>query len=143
MAKLVVTVRFPPHGPYDTGVRINNGAGYEAATTATLTVDDIYSLGGDASDIFSRGDEVFVKQSGKFVSLGNCSVAGTSTTVRIDHVSGGTNVAVADNEVLYVHDMGGILQAEIQNRGLTIGSTGVVECATVRGEILYTVSMFT
>ena len=63
---------FPPNGPWDTGVRINNGAGYAAGTTTTMTVDDIYNVGGDASDIFAVMDEVYIRRGDKYLLVGKC-----------------------------------------------------------------------
>ena len=139
MAKNCTVLTFPPNGPWDTGVRINNAAGYAAGTTATMAVDDIYNVGGDASDIFAVMDDVYIKRGNKFLLLGTCSATGTSTTIRILHATGGSLQAVLDNEILYSYDLGGIVQAQAKDGGGAIGK-GSVECEVVRGELMFIVT---
>ena len=72
------------------GVLINNGAGYAAGTTGAMNVDTV-----DATTKYAVGDRVY-NSSG--VNIGVVTaVASTSITI-----GAGTNVAVANNDALYL-----------------------------------------
>ena len=94
-----------------TGLLINNNGGYAANTTTALTVDGV-----DARTIFADGDIVY-KVDGTKVGTINHTV--TETTIRISG-SGGTTVALQDNEELFVGPI------EL-GTGTTNQSTGVYE----------------
>tara|TARA_R110000751_G_scaffold122977_4_gene223654 strand:+ start:218 stop:634 length:417 start_codon:yes stop_codon:yes gene_type:complete len=135
MVRSVWNFRFPPVGPYDAGVQINNGAGYAAAETGAMTVDDDYSTG-DARDVISVGDNIWVNQSGTFTNLGICTaIAATTVTV-----GGGITIAVSDNDILYVEDSAGPLYGKMLNTGVAPSANTVIEVNIVRGEIVYTVA---
>jgi len=94
-----------------TGLLINNNGGYAANTTTALTVDGV-----DARTIFADGDIVY-KVDGTQVGTINHTV--TETTIRISG-SGGTTVALQDNEELFIGPI------EL-GTGTTNQSTGVYE----------------
>ena len=138
MVRRVWTFRFPPHGPYDAGIQINNGAGYAAATAGAMTVDDDYTIG-DARDAISVGDVIWVKQANKgskYTRLGICTAIGATAVT----IGAGTTVAVADNEILYVEDPAGPLFGQMLNTGVAPTADTVIEMNIVRGEIVYTVA---
>ena len=137
MVRRVWAFRFPPHGPYDSGVQINNGAGY-AATTTALTVDDDYTTG-DARDVISVGDVIWAQQDNKganFTRLGTCTVIAATVVT----IGAGIPVAVSDNEILYVEDPAGPLYGQMLNTGTAPTANTIIECDDVRGEIVYTVA---
>ena len=138
MVRRVWTFRFPPHGPYDSGVQINNAGGYAAATAGALTVDDDYTTG-DARDVISVGDVIWVKQADKganYTRLGVCTAIGAAAVT----IGAGTAVAVADNEILYVEDPAGPLHGKMLNTGTAPSANTLIEMNIVRGEIVYTVA---
>ena len=138
MVRKVWTFRFPPHGPYDSGVQINNAGGYAAATAGALTVDDDYTTG-DARDVISVGDVICVKQADKganYTRLGVCTAIGATAVT----IGAGTAVAVADNEILYVEDPAGPLYGKMLNTGTAPSANTLIEMNIVRGEIVYTVA---
>ena len=138
MVRRVWTFRFAPHGPYDAGIQINNGAGYAAATSGAMTVDDDYTTG-DASDVVSVGDAIWVKQADKgasYTRLGTVTAIGATAVT----IGGGTTVSVADNEVLYVEDPAAPLYGQMLNTGTAPSANTIIEMNIVRGEIVYTVA---
>ena len=138
MARRVWTFRFPPNGPYDAGIQINNGAGYAAATAGAMTVDDDYTTG-DARDVISVGDVIWVNKTDKganFTRLGVCTAIGAAAVT----IGGGTTVAVADNDILYVEDPAGPLYGKMLNTGTAPSANTIIEVDDVRGEIVYTVA---
>ena len=93
---------------YNTGVRINNGAGYAAGETGAMTVDTI-----DIRLHFSVGDTLY-NASG--VRLGTITAIGSATSVT---VGGGLLVAVADND--FIHKLGAFNPAvTLQNGTLDV-----------------------
>lgn len=135
MVRSVWTFRFPPNGPYDAGVQINNASGYAASTTGAMTVDDDYSTG-DARDVISVGDNVWANQSGVFTKLGTVTAIGATAVT----VGAGIAIAVADNDILYVEDPAGPLYGKMLNTGVAPSANTLVEMSIVRGEIVYTVA---
>ena len=135
MVRSVWTFRFPPNGPYDAGVQINNASGYAASTTGAMTVDDDYSTG-DARDVISVGDNVWANQSGVFTKLGTVTAIGATAVT----VGAGIAIAVADNDILYVEDSAGPLYGKMLNTGVAPSANTVIEVNIVRGEIVYTVA---
>jgi hypothetical protein len=105
------TIKIPVAGPYPSGIKINNGAGYAAGTTAVLTCDDVYATAGDARDVFFVTQEVWAKNTSKTTNpvefLGTTTNV-TATNVRCN-VGGGTKFAIADNAELYTVDGRGML----------------------------------
>jgi hypothetical protein len=91
----------PTNGPYssvytvytlkNTGVKINNGGGYAAGTTAAMTVDTV-----DATTQIAVGDRIFLSTG---ALIGTISAVGSSTSIR---VVTGTLVIVADNALVYI-----------------------------------------
>ena len=135
MVRSVWNFRFPPVGPYDSGVQINNGAGYAKGETGAMTVDDDYSTG-DARDVISVGDNVWANQSGVFTKLGTVTAIGATAVT----VGGGIAIAVSDNDILYVEDSAGPLYGKMLNTGVAPSANTVIEVNIVRGEIVYTVA---
>lgn len=138
MVRRVWTFRFPPHGPYDAGIQINNGAGYAAAEAGAMTVDDDYTTG-DARDVITVGDVIWVKQANKganFTRLGVCTAIGATAVT----IGAGTTVAVADNDILYVEDSAAPLYGQMLNTGVAPSANTIIEMNIVRGEIVYTVA---
>lgn len=131
----VWTFRFPPNGPYDAGVQINNAGGYAAGTSSAMTVDDDYTTG-DARNVISTGDNIWVNQSGTFTKLGTCTAIGATSVT----IGGGTAIAVSDNDILYVEDPAGPLYGKMLNTGTAPSANTLIEMTIVRGEIVYTVA---
>tara|TARA_R110002051_G_C8659279_1_gene488774 strand:- start:442 stop:888 length:447 start_codon:yes stop_codon:yes gene_type:complete len=138
----VCTIKIPVGGPYPSGVKINNGAGYPAATGAAMTVDDVYAIAGDARDIFSVNQEVWAvntsKPSNPIQFLGTCTAVG-ATSVRCQTST--TAFALADNAELYTFNAGALSLAKGKNTGLTIVGTptcGLEITEDGRGQLLFT-----
>jgi len=134
------TVKIPIAGPYPSGVKINNGAGYPAATGTALTVDDVYTTGGDARDVFFVTQEVWAVNTSKVTSpvelLGICSAVSASS-VRCQ--TSKTAFAVADNAELYTLDPGALSLIKAKNTGLTLAATTSIEVTEDgRGNLLFT-----
>ncbi len=138
MVRRVWTFRFPPNGPYDSGVQINNVGGYAATTASAMTVDDDYTTG-DARDVIRVGDVIWVKKSNKgndFTKLGTVTAIGATAVT----IGAGITVAVADNDILYVEDPAGPLYGKMLNTGTAPSANTIIEVDDVRGEIVYTVA---
>ena len=135
MVRRVWTFRFPPNGPYDAGVQINNASGYAASTSSAMTVDDDYTTG-DARDVISVGDNIWANQNGTFTKLGTCTAIGATSVT----IGGGTAIAVSDNDILYVEDPAGPLYGKMLNTGTAPSANTLIEMSIVRGEIVYTVA---
>ena len=106
-----MTRQLPTSHRLRTGLLINNNGGYAASTTTALTVDGV-----DARTVFVDGDIVY-KADGTKVGTINHTV--TETTIRISG-SGGTAVALQDNEELFIGPI-------VLGTGTTNQSTGVYE----------------
>ena len=139
----VTTVRIPVAGPYPSGVKINNGAGYAAGTTAAATVDDIYTAAGDARDIFFVGQQIFAVNTAKVSNpielLGNCTAVIAAAVTCNDGT--GFRFAVADNAELYTLNAGALSLAKARATNLAV--TGAATCGLEvtedgRGNLLFT-----
>ena len=140
MAKKVWTYRFPPKGPYYTGIRINNAGGYAASTTSAMTTDQTWA-DGDATEAFNPRDKVFVKQDGKYIELGTISATGAT---QITCGTTGTSVAVSDNEDLYHEDVGSALYIQMlhsaASSSVALSANTLIDCELVMGELFFTVT---
>lgn len=77
---------------YDTGVTIDNGAGYAAGTTTALTVADV-----DARLHFNVGETLYTAAGAR---LGTITAIASATSVT---VGGGLLAAVVDDQPLHKH----------------------------------------
>ena len=134
-----LTVRIPNAGPNRAGVRINNAGGYAAGTSTAMTVDDIYTTAGDATDIFVVGEVVYAVDASSPTTgkkqLGIVTAV-TATTVRI---GGGTNFAIEDDAELYTDNKCGLATAKAKNSGATLAAatTNLEVQDDGRGNILF------
>lgn len=139
----IATVRFAGPGPYGTGVFVNNAAGYAAATTSALVVDDTAKGSLDVRTLIKVAQDVYAHNTAATGSplqfVGICTATASATAIAFGDGTG-LRFALVDNQELFVADPSFMAYGLATQNGFSAADKydKVNVCWSPRNEICYT-----
>lgn len=139
----IATIRFGGPGPYGTSVFVNNSAGYAAATTSALAVDDTARGTAEVRTLIKVGQDVWAQNTAvagnPIQFLGIATAVGSATAITFNDGTG-LRFALVDNQELFVADPSWMAYGLALQSGFTAADADdkVNVCWSPRNEICYT-----